>query len=363
MVRGCGLVLLAGLAAACGGRGASEDFGSTASRDRDRPEPAGQGSGDPPPPNGISDGVAVPGPISGVGGGDPVTEDPGVPQPPSGEACSLDLGGERIAVHTRDDAAGGCVDLILIRENDGGLVPAELALPAGWGLGHLSAYPCSEQREVVVDEDAEPITRVTGSIGMSGGDGAPMSLKLELTVLAPVVPGSKQAIPISLSEVIEVAPVCDDTALWARQRLNLRASPYSFEGCTQIGGYDRVMLQQSDRFQGTCTRITLVNDYEAAASPELTLPEGWAVEDLSAYRCTPDGMPLDDVGATSYSRATGSIDFGGAIGGIPVYVWPRVRLSEPLGDGLLAPDQIVPDHDFSSDDFISVAGGCAAPSF
>ncbi len=361
MKRGCGLVLLAGLAAACGGRSASEDFAERASENARplRPIVVENDPGDVPRPVGVSGGAPVPGPIGG-GNDEPPGEPAQLPDPTTSEACRLVFGQERIAFHGRDDAAKGCVDLILIRVTDGGVVHPDVALPPGWGIGHLSTYPCGNPTEVVIDEEAQPIAQVTGSIGMQvDAMGLSTSLDLDFELIARTGTVSDFVeTPLSFHEVIAVQPACSDGALWARQTLNLRAETNSYLGCRQIGGYDRVVLQQKDSIQGICTRVGLVLDYELQVTPGLSLPEGWGVEDVSAYPCTPDGKALGSAVPTWYSLATGSVQFGGAIGGLPVYVWPELWLSEPVADSSLAPDQVLAARAFSANDFIDVSRGC-----
>jgi hypothetical protein len=135
-------------------------------------------------------------------------------------------------------------------------------------------------------------------------------------------------------------------------------SPISIEGCTEIGGYDRVALHQRDATSGICADFVLRSPSDdAPLLPNLTLPVGWEVDHMSAYACTPDGVAVSGSAATHFSRADGSVAFTGNTGGLPRQAQVDVSLSTPLTDPPVPDNQLILTQSLRAND-VNLSGGC-----
>jgi hypothetical protein len=115
------------------------------------------------------------------------------------------------------------------------------------------------------------------------------------------------------------------------------------EGCLYIGGYVRVFVYQRDALANVCTNLTLISDDEVSPFDltDLTVPERWTVEDMSAYPCLPEGATTSDAIPTYFTRASGSIAFAAAPLGLPSSMDIDVRLSVPAEDVGTLPEQMI----------------------
>lgn len=127
-----------------------------------------------------------------------------------------------------------------------------------------------------------------------------------------------------------------------------------------MGGYDRVFIFQRDASTGICTDFVLVSpDDDAPAQPNLSLPERWAVEDMSSFDCTLDGSLVSGSTPTFFTRADGNIAFGGSEGGLPLHVQLDVVLSLPAEDVGTPANQLILRQRLEAED-IALLGGCSS---
>jgi hypothetical protein len=134
----------------------------------------------------------------------------------------------------------------------------------------------------------------------------------------------------------------------------------SIEGCREVGGYDRVFIFQRDASTGICTDFWLVSpDDDATPQPNLSLPERWAVEDMSSFGCTLDGSPVSDSTRTYFTRADGNISFSGNEGALPLHVQLDVVLSSPAEDMGTPASELISRQRLEAED-IELLGGCSS---
>lgn len=247
---------------------------------------------------------------------------------------------DRVALHHRDDASGTCMDLILVRVGQGGVAPEHLALPLDWGVGHMSAYTCAPDGTLLEDASPTPMSTVSGNIGMGGNMTAlPASLFLDVSMTAASSSGTDAGSVYNwhTRQGLDVTASCDSSMPWASQPLNLHAEPPSIQttGCTYIGGYNRVTIQQRDSATSICTELRLIQSFgeegNGTVPPGLSLPESWAVEDMYSFFCWPvnASRPVQVHYDNHFTAAVGNVTFASGNGGWPQSVSLDVSLSAP----------------------------------
>jgi hypothetical protein len=140
-------------------------------------------------------------------------------------------------------------------------------------------------------------------------------------------------------------------------------SPIVIEGCSVIGGYDRVFIFQRDGASGICTDFGLVTPADEAdpivfALTNLLLPMRWTVEHMSAFECDAEGNAVSGAAHTHFMRADGAVDFADLQGGLPSRVRLDVVLSAPAGDTGAAAQQVIPEQRIVAVD-IDLLAGCS----
>ena len=134
----------------------------------------------------------------------------------------------------------------------------------------------------------------------------------------------------------------------------------SIEGCVAIGGYDRVIIFQRDAASGICTDLGLVT-VDGDPSPfdlaDLSLPQRWTVEDMSAFPCTADGNPVAGATPTDFGAASGRIDFDTETGAVPSRVSLDGALTDPAGEAEAAPQSLISRQRIVADD-LELRGSC-----
>lgn len=276
---------------------------------------------------------------------------------------------DRVAFHQRDEASGTCTDLILVRVGKGGIVPEGLTLPWDWGVGHMSAYPCDATGKIVEGTAAAPMTRVSGSISMGGGQtGLPVSVLVNVTMEGPGPADQAASIYAwQTQQGLDVTASCDSAAPWASQPLNVNAEPSTLQmtGCEVLGGYNRVIIRQRDESTSICTELRLIQSFGdegyGTLPPGLSLPENWAVERMYSFHCRRESNPrAEEPHYNDFTAAQGSVSFGFGRSEHAVleYLWLDVSMTAPEPEDGLPADLRIESQRIVSSDTIVIGGGC-----
>ncbi len=132
------------------------------------------------------------------------------------------------------------------------------------------------------------------------------------------------------------------------------------ESCTQIGGYDRVLVFQRDAATSVCTFFGLVSPADGESDFDLSsvsLPERWTVENMEATVCELGAE--SDAALTYFTSASGSIAFAPGQGGLPARMRLDVVLRLPDEAAGTPSNEMIAEQRIVAED-LAVLGSCTS---